>query len=133
MALVKWTDADLLGHEKIDGQHEALAMALNGLHELVLAGADAKRFDDALEELLGLLREHFETESELMVASNYPDIAVHLDEHTTYLARINDLRKVSAHAEASSIAETFFLLRDWFVAHTRKDDRAMASHLKAVG
>ena len=130
MSLVKWTEADSIGHPVIDAEHEALAVVLNGLHELVLAGADEKRIDGALEEVLGLLRSHFASEAKLMADSEFPEIGLHLDEHSAYLDRIEDLRRVAAHAEASSIAETFFLLRDWFVAHTRKDDRALANHLK---
>lgn len=131
MSLVMWTEANSVGHEKMDAEHEALVVALNGLHELVLAGAEADQIDAALGELLGLLREHFETESQLMADTEYPEIGVHRDDHDLYLERIENLRSVAAHAEASSIAETFFLLRDWFVAHTQKDDQALADHLKS--
>ncbi|MDF1565615.1 MAG: hemerythrin domain-containing protein [Deltaproteobacteria bacterium] len=131
MPLVKWTEEDRLGHEEIDAQHEALGAAFNELHELVLSGGTPERFDAALGKVLDQLRTHFSTEAKLMAEAAYSQIGLHLDEHRTYLDRLEDLRRAATHSDASAIAETFFLLRDWFVAHTRKDDRALAEHLSA--
>jgi len=130
MSLVHWTDAESIGIEIIDGQHEALATALNGFHDLVIGGADVDRVDMALTELLGLLREHFGTEANLMAKNAYPPIESHLAEHRAYLERIESMQAAYASSDPSSIAETFFLFRDWFVAHTQKEDAALGVFLQ---
>ncbi len=80
---VPWDDGYAVGDAALDARHRGLLAQCNRLADLCLRGDDgetARLFDAAVQQLRGLVREHFEAEATWLDAHGCPDLDDHLAE-----------------------------------------------------
>lgn len=113
---IPWQPDFSVGHALIDAQHRGLLAQCTLLAELCPAGPGeqaGRRFDEALERLKALAREHFETEAALLAACGYPD----LEDHRAECDEFEYLADEVATAENFDRLELQRFLALWCLGH----------------
>jgi len=116
-----WNTRFLTGIGIIDAQHESLFQAVNVLADAVKADNASPRVRKALEELVQLSLDHFQTEEQFMHESGYPRLATHLEEHQELIVKLEDLK--TKHKQGGLVsADVTFFFADWFAHHINEVD-----------
>jgi len=113
---IPWEPDFSVGHWLIDAQHRGLLSQCTLLADLCPSepGEDAeRRFDQALERLRALAREHFETEATLLSACGCPD----LEDHRIECDEFEYLADEIATAENFDRLELQRFLALWCLGH----------------
>ena len=127
MALIAWDSGRFrLGYDAMDATHSEFATLVNRLD-----GADSQQFAGLFDELLEHTGDHFMREEAMMLASGFPALAEHRDEHRRVLG---ELRQMANRVSAGRVAMARGYLRErlpeWFALHAATMDSALAAHLR---
>jgi hemerythrin len=121
-----WRETWELGIEAIDADHREVA----GLVNRLIAGTrvpDHPDCQDALAELIGGLKRHFEVEERFLERIDYPHLYDHQREHTIQMAEFVDMQRDLAHRHARCLdRETVQGIKAWFFNHIIAEDRQYA-------
>ena len=115
-----------LGVPEIDEQHINLARGIYDLKITIKLGQLDKCKRD-LAKLASDIKEHFDYEEALMVASNYPYIPYHKYEHLRLLREVESLIKLDTLNVKNNILE---ILETVVYDHIDTYDRQFAEYLK---
>ena len=116
----------------IDYEHKVIAELLNSIHEATLK-ADKEITLSGLDELLKVLKSHFENEEHLMKENLFPGYFSHKLEHDRFY------KQISATIEKFEKEETAFSpielqgIRRWFFNHIDINDRKCGQFLSDKG
>ncbi|MHB9039440.1 MAG: bacteriohemerythrin [Melioribacteraceae bacterium] len=116
----------------IDYEHKVIAELLNSIHEATLK-ADKEITLSGLDELLKVLKSHFENEELLMKENLFPGYFSHKLEHDRFY------KQISATIEKFEKEETAFSpielqgIRRWFFNHIDINDRKCGQFLSDKG
>jgi hemerythrin-like metal-binding protein len=118
----------VLGIPQVDAQHEAIFYRIENLKFLCLESAEPPRA--AFEELLGYLREHFQTEESIARTAQL-DFTEHGEMHSQTLITLTGWVEVvlSGHREVFSFLR---YLEIWFERHIREEDQPFATQLHEI-
>ena len=133
METFKWSSIYEVGIPKVDAQHKMFVDLANTLFAAMLSHT-AVDVDSTLDTLLTYAKEHFQTELELMQASNYPNMDAHVSAHDKLMQRLQ-LVCVSSKQDtphAFTIRMSAFM-RDWVLGHLLQEDRKLYSYLRDTG
>jgi hemerythrin len=83
--LIEWSDSHRVGDAEMDEQHQVLFSRVN----MFLNAADTISQTKYLIDLFKFTRLHFSHEENLMRKVHYPDISLHLKEHTELVDRLS--------------------------------------------
>lgn len=130
MEELQWDPAWETGVPKIDRQHRELVARLQRLLEACRAGAGPGETQDLLLYVSQYVDFHFTAEEELMVRTDYPDRASHMEVHAGLRDRVADLLHQDMAGAAATTANLKVILQDWLVDHLSTLDRKLAAHLR---
>mgnify|MGYP003574381952 CR=1 FL=1 len=141
---LEWRETWTLEVGFMDEDHRALAVMLNclardyGVDPPVLGNPirrpDAPSLQEALEELVGHTRAHFQREEEVMRIDGYPGLADHKSEHDLLLAELSMLARGLRQSGRQWLDRDLLdSLKDWFLGHLLEQDRELADFLKRPG
>jgi hemerythrin len=122
----------VLGHDKIDSDHENIFALIEHLSTTMKTGKDKQTCSGVLGELLACTMTHFAMEEELMIHHDQHQARLHKDEHDTFLRRINDFRnKLETNTVAASI-EILVILLEWWTLHIQSTDKVLVGALDRI-
>ena len=127
--LIEWTDALLVGHQRIDGDHKALVAMINRLHEAIEAGTNRDTISEILHFLAEQTYRHFKFEEWLMGASEFPEAKHHLACHRKLTDELDVLLYTMELSPDDSLLAAVDFFENWFVGHVVRDDVVLARHL----
>ena len=131
--LIEWTDALLVGHQRIDADHRALVTMINRLHDAIEAKTNREALSDILHFLAEQAYRHFRFEEWLMETSEFPGAQHHLVSHRKLTDELDLLLyTLEISPDESLLAATDFF-ENWFVDHVIHDDAVLARHLAGRG
>lgn len=125
---IQWDDKYLVGHPRIDHEHQVFV----DLIRAVSMAADTRPTKDKAGRLLMEVKKyaefHFVSEENIMIDANFPELESHKREHTHLLAKLEDELHRFRHdeIELSHISNFMF---EWFAMHTTKMDLRLARFL----
>ena len=122
------------GIRVIDKQHEEYADLVDSLFRLALKGnIDQKGLSKEMDKVLLYAVEHFDSEEQVMLASNYPYYEEHRAQHDTFRLKTDSwIVEVSSAKDMDAIAITLSkLLVNWFCEHIQRDDLKLANYIKS--
>jgi hemerythrin-like metal-binding protein len=130
---IVWQDAYSVGVDKIDNQHKDLLTFVNASLNHCTGNKESERkyFDRMINAIIEHLKNHFETEQELMLTAGYTDYETHKEEHTKLVENLATLVKEikSGKKELDLLWLTRFL-RDWVLEHIPDYDKKAAAYFE---
>ncbi len=104
----------LVGIDRIDAEHRALVDQTNALVRHLRGGTEPLALTRDINEMLGLLAQHFATEAELLDTSPYDGS---IDQKSRNLRFLDELHCILLHASAQSVMLAVRHIYDWLVPH----------------
>ena len=126
--LIVWNDSNNLGIGIIDEQHRGIVSTINSLHYIIRTDQTDKLFPSIVKTIEDYTKTHFATEEIILKASKYPDF----EKHKSFHEKLKQLTfAVSKESELLDHPLKFLdFLKDWWMNHINKNDRAYADHVK---
>ena len=121
---IEWLDSHCLGHPEIDTQHQMLFELVNRL----LAATEMVSLTDAIVKLGEYTQAHFTHEENIMRAIGYPHIEVHVEQHNTLLAKLNNVAELIANYTLD-VANFKSFLTAWMLNHIETLDAQLVSFI----
>lgn len=133
MREIQWAERYRTGIPFVDAQHQELFRVVARLQESLARCLADQILRDQLDDLLQLLKEHFRDEEDFLRHYDYPDLLVHVAEHTNLLGELAQikLRYEQAAAPLASMIGTF--LGGWLRHHISEGDFLYAKFLRERG
>ena len=119
-----------VGHQKIDREHEQIINLLNKLNIAVKSIDQTPVIADQVDEIISLVKSHFEAEEQLMENYFYPETLKHKQEHQKLLEDIFFLKKKLLNGGELVVLQS---LKDWFLVHIMNFDKPLANYLVKHG
>jgi hemerythrin-like metal-binding protein len=127
---IVWQPAFDLGVEDIDLQHHYFANLINRLALDFRTVQDASLRLSMLAELNAYARFHFVSEENLMARAAYPGLAAHRAHHLRLIDELSHREgRMILATDASDAGPVLAFLVQWFMGHTRHEDRQFADFL----
>lgn len=108
MSFIDWSEDENIKIKIIDEQHKSIAMLLNELHETLGSNRDFLE-KNLVERLVKKLRDHFDTEENLMKENKFPYFISHKMEHDRFY---NKIQNFYSGLEAGNEKVNLELLKD---------------------
>lgn len=125
-----WDDAFGVGHELLDGQHQALIALCNRLADHAASGdAGHAAFDADFDHLKQLAREHFASELELLARQGFDG----LDDHQAAFEEFEDLLAEVAHTQYFDRVELQRFVSLWWLGHVASTAEPLRDFLATRG
>ena len=120
-----WRDSYSIGNASMDSEHQQLFKLA---HEFFDADDRLKRAAGAIR-LVNYTREHFDHEEQRMRDAAYPDISVHVHQHTHLMGKLKEVaERVNEDAIEPSDLKAF--LTAWLVGHILTFDTTLSAYLR---
>lgn len=132
METVSWTEAMNVGVERIDTEHKVLLAMLNELSQAVASSHGQTAVARTATRMRQYAQEHFRTEEDAMLATNFPARTRHIAEHDQFIEKVLDLEEAMSVGGAVAAAEIWAFLRAWLTGHIMVLDKALGQHLCAL-
>lgn len=128
---IQWSDRLLTGVEVIDKQHKELVDIINGMLDAIIKDEGREKIANTFIFLESYVSNHFSTEEELMIKTNYPEYALHTSQHIQFVERFHILKQ---RFEKEGINSDIVLtlnrhLVQWLVSHILRTDKRLGEHL----
>jgi len=128
---IPWQKEYEVGVEDIDLQHHYFVNLINRIglqiqHEVI----DQRYLNALINELNAYAKFHFSSEETMMIKANYPDYEMHKNHHLDLVQRLSIAEyKVLEEATPEEVESIINFLMEWFLNHTRQEDKAFADYL----
>jgi hemerythrin len=126
MTLLLWDKRLSVGPPSIEAQHKLLIETLNELHSSVMRGESRSTTSLLLKTFVAYTRNHHASEEALMARVNYPELQQHQALHRELLQNLETHLAGLERGENGITPDFLHFLRDWFINHIQKVDRAYA-------
>jgi hemerythrin len=128
--MIVWDDEFLVNFDIIDNQHKGLVNMINELVQGCKGGVVAAdvAFLKTIRKAVEYAHTHFATEEKYMRQVDYPDFAVHKQEHESFVAEV--IKQVKAFEENRNDPGALIgFLKDWLLNHIAVSDKKYAPYL----
>ena len=126
---ISWSNRLSIGHDRVDGQHQALIGTINHLHDMAGREVDPTRILGVLQKLAKEINDHFYEEEQLMKSISYPAYTSHKEEHTRLMSDISDFISGYEGGDASSLKGSMDFLKNWLLVHIERHDRRLGAFI----
>lgn len=127
-----WKPSFNVGHEVIDRQHRRLFEISNDLINSLLTRKLKGDIELLLDELILDIKEHFQSEEEIMMGYNNPISDAHKNIHANLLSRVKQMRE-RFHSDKLSVSELVgFLTCDVVADHIIKEDLKFGASVRSA-
>jgi hemerythrin-like metal-binding protein len=107
----------------MDDQHANIIELMSELRFVLANGADRKRIDKLMSDLIHSARLHFKSEEHLMAQYKFPGLAVHRAEHGRILSRLDGSAHRLHHGDPVERDELVLFMYNWFVDQVKGFDK----------
>ncbi|GAB4558459.1 MAG: hypothetical protein Tsb0017_13930 [Geothermobacteraceae bacterium] len=129
--LVAWTSKFETGLGNIDQQHQGLVDLVNETFDCMKGKGSGRTVLEVLEALSEYADNHFADEEDLMRRYRYPDLNLHMAEHQSFIAWLNDFKQRMAVGQEVDFGDVFNYLREWCHEHfLNTDQRGYVAYIR---
>ncbi len=126
-----WNDSYLLGIPMIDNQHKNFFVILDNL-ETLNQKQEKSEMHSLINELQNYVIYHFQTEEDLMVKSQSPNIDLHVMEHELFRKKVEEFHHSYYNNNAELLNEMISFMRKWLLIHISGTDAEYADSIKST-
>jgi hemerythrin len=127
---LKWTKDLSVGNEGIDAQHRNMFDLINRAASLQASGGPFGEIAELIREMLRYSDEHFKTEDDLMIDSDYPLFGTHRREHLKYMETLGGFAAGLQEERQNLIEEVVDFLMVWWRQHIAEADLRYARWIR---
>lgn len=120
-----WLDDYNIGFETIDRHHQQLFNLANHL----VTAEDTKALTEQAMALYRYIRQHFETEEDLMKQFHYPAYTQHVEAHNQMLDKLVEISN-RIHDETWQRGDVLSFMREWVLEHILDLDMRLGEFLQ---
>lgn len=124
-----WNDSYLLGIPMIDNQHKKFFVILDNLVTLNQK-QEKSEMHSLINELQNYVIYHFQTEEDLMVKSQSPNIDLHVMEHELFRKKVEEFHHSYYNNNVELLNEMISFMRKWLLIHIGGTDTEYADSIK---
>ena len=124
-----WNDSYLLGIPMIDNQHKNFFVILDNL-ETLNQKQEKSEMHSLINELQNYVIYHFQTEEDLMVKSQSPNIDLHVMEHELFKKKVEEFHHSYYNNNVELLNEMISFMRKWLLIHIGGTDTEYADSIK---
>ena len=129
---VTWSNTYSVGIKLLDDQHKGLLDFVNDLFNHATGNADEEHayFQDVIQQATQYISEHFVTEEECMLATNFPGYSEHKNAHDSFKFAV--VRSVNEYNAGKILTLNNFadFLKDWIASHVVEMDKQYVLYFK---
>ena len=126
-----WVKQLVTQSAELNAEHGVVLQKLNALLRTLSSG-DPTSISLACSAMSAEARAHFANEEELMLATDYPVSALHIEQHDKLMRHLARIRyKVTSDIGFWSPASELSMLEQWFVPHLTYADQRFANFIAA--
>jgi hemerythrin len=131
---VTWSDSYSMGVKIIDDQHKGLLDFVNDLfnHSTGNERDEAAYFKDVIHQAVQYVKDHFQTEEKLMIATKFAGYAEHKKAHDEFTLKVVQSVKDFESGKRLVLEKFAYFLKDWVLAHVAVMDRKYAEYFKKI-
>ena len=130
MALLSWSPQYLIGHPVIDDEHVELFRLINAFHDQWSERQDRQAIAQVLNQLVAYAQMHFKHEENIMLDSDYPALAQHMQIHERMLETIFRLRQSFEDEHKHLEIDTMKFVKAWLLEHILENDYPFRDFLR---
>jgi hemerythrin len=129
---VKWQKEFATGVIEIDRQHQQLFAQLDDLLDAIEKGKGQRALLDIYGFLDTYTRKHFAAEEELQRNFKYPNVALHCEEHQSFLKNLERLKfRLETDGPTDAVVKlTRDTLVNWLIQHVCSTDQHLGDFVK---
>jgi len=120
------------GDKHVDSEHDLQMQMLDSLSQAIEKGGDYSPMNYIFEQFLEFSDMHFLSEQLVMRLHSYPGYEPHLEEHTSLMKKVREIREKLNRGEAKPSLILIHELRDWLMHHIAREDAAFAEYLREI-
>ena len=125
-----WKDEYSVSHDELDRHHQYLFTVINELYEAMGSSSPSAKITLLLKNALEYAQMHFEAEEKVMSLAQYPHLVEQENAHRTYARRVEELMSQSRVTPSVLSEDLLLFLKEWWLNHILKMDKAYAPYLK---
>jgi hemerythrin len=131
---VTWSNSYSMGVKIIDDQHKGLLDFVNDLFNHA-SGNEVEEyayFKDVIHQAVQYVKDHFQTEEKMMIATKFAGYAAHKKAHDEFTLTVIKSVKDFEAGKRMVLEKFAHFLRDWVLTHIAVMDRQYADYFKKV-
>jgi hemerythrin len=131
---ITWSKSYSTGVKIIDEQHKGLLVFINDLFNHINGNEDEEHdyFSKIIHQAVRYIKEHFQTEEQLMIATKFPGYAEHKKTHERFTMTVIKAVKDFEAGKRLVLAKFAYFLKDWFLTHVAIMDKKYAEYFKEI-
>ncbi len=122
-----------MGIELIDQQHGRFFELMNSLFEADVGDEHRSLVAGVLAELSDYVKDHFDTEEELMTRFEYDELEAHQALHAKFVAEVIEFEQKYVAGKIGLEDELLGSMVDWFTKHVMQEDMKYRELFRAKG
>jgi len=131
---VTWSDSYSMGVKVIDDQHKGLLDFVNDLFNHSTGNEDEERayFKEVIQQAVKYIKEHFNTEEKLMIATKFPGYAGHKKVHDEFTMTVLKSVKDFEAGKRLVLEKFAYFLKNWILGHVAVMDVKYAEYFRKI-
>jgi hemerythrin len=131
---IEWSDAYSLGIKIIDDQHKGLLDIVNDLYSHSTGNETEEMFyfKDVIHQAVEYIKNHFQVEEKLLIATKYPGYVEHKKAHDQFTLTVVTSAKDFESGKRMVLEKFAHFLRDWILSHIAVMDQDYATYLRKI-
>jgi hemerythrin len=131
---VTWSPSYSMGIKLIDDQHKGLLDFVNDLFNHSTGDEAAERFyfTEVIHQAVQYVKEHFQTEEKIMIATKFPGYAEHKKIHDEFTLTVIKSVKDFESGKRLVLEKFARFLKDWVLTHVAVMDVQYAQYFKKI-
>ena len=127
---INWTKENEVGIKIIDEQHRGIVSTMNSLYYFIQSGHNEEIIKPTIIILQQYIKVHFQTEEELMLKAEYPDVNAHIQMHRDWMKKSKVVFYEALNNQDPKLLLNF--LKDWWIQHIRHEDVKYTSYVEKL-
>lgn len=118
----EWEDKYLLGIKEIDEQHSGFfSLVKDNLNRI--EKPEPEQLGSIINNMEEYLKNHFNTEEELLEKSGYPDFENHKKQHSFFIQKIEIMKLELDYDNLFVYEKLIDFMKKWFLSHIIQTDK----------
>ncbi len=134
--MFQWNESFATGIKKIDNQHQRLFEIGEEIEVLLGTYLDENTLNRAItliSELKDYTEYHFNTEKNIFIKYNYPDMGAHLVQHETFIKYLKDIHMDEMKENQEEFLQNLLnVIAQWIFKHINNEDFKYVPFLKNI-